>query len=407
MRRRLLSVLLVAGVLPLAACGGKKQEPIADLVDRLYVTQEEELVPLLEEIGRRGRADPAVAALLVERMRGERVDPLKDTIRFQVDLRAAKAEGREPTLVMRAVVAVMAHRLGAFRYANAHFDQNASEGVITMGIPRRLVGEHPSKERIAVERAYLALLQRRLTAPGSVELMFEARPPEDDLTPPSLWRGSRASFDAYVEGEAARMKQADEGGTTYVPTRGDFLLARLRPLAQGSPSSLILLQRAPEPRWRFERTAFRLDPVELPDTDQYAFRLALAKARQADFATWTATHAGQRLALVVNGRVEVLTRLDKAHTDALVLPLGARGDPATQRWIQGVMSAVGPGALPAPVTGRIDNDVSPEAITPAMRALAEIGAGAADALLELRAEGGNLGARAVRTLELIGRSQVK
>jgi len=407
MRRCLYPTFLLAVVLSLAACGTKSDgASIADLIDRLYVSQEGELPALIEEIGRRGRADPEVAPLLVERMRQERVDPLKDTIRFEVDTSAAVAQGKDPTLVLRGVVSVMARRLVAFGYTNAHFDENASDGVITMGIPRRRVGEHPSKERMAVERAYLALLLHRLTAPGSIELMLEARPPEEGLTPPSLWGGSRESFDAYVKGEAARMEKAAEESAAYVPSRVDFPLARLRPSAEGEPSNLILLFRAPDAKHVFDRTTFALTPVELTDASKYAFHLAIRADRQADLAAWTGAHVGHRLALVVNAQAEVLVRLAKPQEDVLILPLGPLGDQRTQRWIQGVMNAVGPGALPAPVTGRIQNDVPADQITPAMRALAEIGVGAADALMALRAEGESLGSRAVRTLELIGQSQI-
>ncbi len=407
MHRITLCLVLALGLAGLAACGRDEgpKEPIADLIDRLYVVDAEELDRLLAEVGVRGRTEPAVVTELVRRLRHERVDALKDTIRFDLDLAAIQASGRDPTMALRQVTEVLARRLATYGYTNAHFDQSASDGTITMGVPRRNVGENPTPERMAAEARYLDVMIRRLTRRGTVELLVEAEPPAEGQIPPSLWTGNRKSFDEFVRAEAIKLEKAAASGSIYEPSRPDFILAHLRPSFKEAKVGLVVLHREAEVSQQFERGSFKVDPATLDGEDLYVFALSVAEARVADMGAWSKRHVGRRIALVIDGRAEVLLQVGEPVTKTLIMPLGPRSEPLVRPWMEGVLNAIASDALPFPVVGRIANEVPPTIVTPAMRALAEIGTEAAEAVLALRAEGGNIGARAVRTLELIGRTQ--
>ncbi|MDJ0521918.1 MAG: hypothetical protein QNJ90_07560 [Planctomycetota bacterium] len=401
--------LVIAAFLA-TGCGERQQtsgEPLEDVIDRLYVTDEIEGAKLFAELARRSQSEPAVVERLIAHLRNERPSQIHETIDFHVDLSEHGDDAEARVLALREVARIMALRLQAYGYPAGSFNQRDVEGFIRMDIPRQDFSSVPAAERPEVERTFVATLIRRLTAPGTAELLLEVVPPADGLTPPSLWTGSREAFDEYVGAEMKRMDEAIAKDERFRSSREDFVLASLRPASADDAPGRVLLLRAPEASQRFTRADFRIASAVNTRTDDLVLELRFAPGRLEDLASWSSAHRGRRVAFVVDGAAETLLTIGEPLGASVTLPLGPRSDPRTQVWLRGMLTGLEPGRLRYATRGKPVREVPLDRLTPIMRALVEVGAPAAEALVALQAEGGNIGARARRTLELIGRGKVK
>lgn len=411
MTRRPISLLLLVPllVLPLglAACGGEDEEPSVDvgtLLGRLQMAEGDELEQLAEQVGARAQEDPEVLDGLVSLLRVD--EPMRNMITFEVKLAESdELPDREArSAAMRAATRIMAARLRAHGHPPATFNATGTTGAVTVYVPKPIfpAGMTAEMQRLA-DRDFGRRVLRHMTAPGHVELLTVVEPPEEGLEPASLWTGSRAAYDAFLEKGAAEIDAAVEAGVTYAPDEPGFLVAAVPPAQGDENHGVVMVHRARNRDGRFGRDDFTLREITLTDSGQVGLELAVAEDRRAAMEAWTTSHLGREVVLVADGVAAVPVRLTQPITDVALIPFGPKDDVGAVSRVRAITRLLVTPAHPHALEGERMRTVGPDAQTPAALALVASGNAGAKRMMALRAEGGDLGARAARILELIAR----
>lgn len=413
----LLQVCLGLLCLVAMGCGDPQPEKsLETLIAELDVLRDAQQEEAIQAIGRLGAKDPeTVVPRLIELMRSERFDPLANTFDFTVDLSGTDLEPKDYAAAVGETTRVFAMRLRGYGYSPASFVSQARSNEIQMTIPRpRPVELDPDAadgekvrplEGAAREKAealWNERLLRRLEQPGRFELLIAVDPPGEGEAP-SLWKGSRESFERFVDEETPRLEQAYRERRPFESARPDFRLTLLRPEKPGGPLRRVVL-RLPlgeDERFGTDNIAIRRGRDE--ETNELALGLRVKEEAAGRFRAWTKQHVGRGLAFVCNGRAELVVPITEPLDGVLALHLGPADDPEVRAWMEGIMRGLELGTHPYPVRGELQSGLPPGTITPIVRCIAAVGEPAAPYLVELAKEGGDMGERATRALEHLRR----
>lgn len=380
----LLVLLWAAG---LAACGqGPAHGSLAETLDlqleRLATADAEksgEIIALIADMGR--RKPEVVVPRLVRALAEERLDPLHDYLRFHVDLTAVPPERHSDELARLG--AILAERLTANGYLGAALRVESRRSAILVSVdrPRDAGGAFlgPAEAQAWLERgAHVG------SEPGTVDLMLHVPPPGElpaDLAPlgpadPDAWR-------ALLEREHALLARALGARRPYLPAEPPFRAALMRPATPQGPPVPVLLRESPREGLRFGRDAFDVHVGVDPDRRDQFLVLRVRPNRQDDFESFTKAHQGRGLALVVNGRVELIRRLGKPLREEIRFPLGNAADPLAAAWADGILRHTAGGAYAYPVRGEAIPSTPEQLDTPIARVLVAIGPPVMGAMQEL------------------------
>ncbi len=403
----------------LSACGDdpEPEQSLDQLLEQLDQYRGAELEETIQAIGRLGVADPeSVVPRLIDRMRDERLDPLVLNLRLQVDLAGAGIEPARYADACKTVVRILAARLRNYGYGTGTFKTTARSDVIDLRVPR----PHPVEPdpddptgqktrymrgdaRNAYETRWLRTLLGRLEEPGTFSLQIVVDPPEENAEVASLWKGSRESFDRFVEEETPRLEKAFEERRAYESPRSDFALARLRPAQPGGPVRRVVLRQPLSDSERFGTSNISVRRGRDTETDQLHLVLTVNDDEVDAIRAWSEQHIGRGLALVANGRTELVVPLREPLGKTIALGLGPASDPQVRTWMEGIMVGISSVPLPYVLRGEVASDLPPGLLTPAVRALAAVGEPAAPYLVKLTRDEGEMGERATRALEHLRR----
>ncbi len=387
----LLVLAVVAGAFfALRSCDREEEIPLDELfllLDQVEEgTQQEEVI---QRLGRRGRAEPEeMIPLFIERLRKERADPESSVIEFTVPYSKTTLDESARKQELREIGLAMTRRQNVYGFAGVTVRvvglTTDGDGVIQLEVPR------PFDE--AEEAALLQQRLRLMSAPGSSELLVVAEPPAEGLKPPSLWDGDRASFDAFVEEERARLSKAEAAEESLVPDKRGYRLVPLRPQAPGKPPRLIVCVEPASPAEQFRGDSFELIDALDPRTNRLLFQMTPSPDRLKDLEAWSTKHLHRDVAIVVNGRAEVVARVRQPITGRMDIDVGPLSE-VNRRWVGSVRRAIA-APYPREIEGRILPNDPRELSTKMARVLAACGPAADPYLEALQQEGGSLARRA-------------
>ena len=402
------SLILVVLALALAACGNEKQGPTADdfdeLMTKLAYANEDAAGELAEQIGALAQEDPAVLDRLVETLRNEEPNVGMLTFEFALADPESLPDEEARSKARRQALEVMAYRLTLFGHPPGVMDSRKAKGVLHLLMqkpdsPEGVTGE----ERAAFLERYARLVIQHMTAPGRVELLLVAPRPAEGQEPASLWTASADGYDAFVAERAKAMDEALAAGLTYTPREPGFVLCLVPPAPGTSDRGHVVALRAPNRSDHFDRRDLSFRPITFPDSGELGVEVRVAPERREALKAWSEKHKGRDMVLVVNGTAGRPMRIEEPIDGAIGIPFGRSDDPRAVALRDDLLRIVSTVEIPEPMTGRRVTEVPPTAVTPAAAALIASGNAGAQRMGELRAEGGNIGARAARILELIAR----
>ena len=404
---RRLALLLVLLSLPLAiaACGGDEEvKDTGALLEQLLMADEERAGALAEELGTLAQSDPALLDRLVAMFRLDEPNAGHVTLALKLSEPGAFKNDNERRAAARAVTEIMAFRLRTYGHPPGTFDIITDDGDIEVTVPKPpFPKELDEAKRTAFDTDYGKLLLRHLLAPAQVELLLVAAPPSKDAEPASLWTASAAAYDAFVKEKGAELDAAVEAGVVYAPKDTGFILCAIPPEDGTTEHGYLVAKRSANAAEHFDRDDFSLKPVAFAEAGAIGLEMTVAPDRREAMRAWTESHKGRELVLVVNGVAGSPMPIEQPIDGTILIPYGAQDDPAAAAALSGVLRALATKPFPYPLEGKRVRDVPPEAMTPAALALIASGNEGAKRMNQLRAEGGNLGARAARVLELIAR----
>ncbi|MDF1700157.1 MAG: hypothetical protein P1V36_03235 [Planctomycetota bacterium] len=403
-----LLLLVLAALGGLLGCGPEAEDTTAvdvdDLLARLQMAQDEELEVVAEKVGQLAQEDPAVLERLVEMMRTDEPHAGMITLEFSLVDPAAIPNHVARGRAMQAIVETMAHRLRIHGHAGGTFDTHEDENRIELLVPKpRFRAEVDAETRATLDVEYGHMLLRHLTAPGRVELLVVVPPPKEGVEPASAWTASPAAYNAFVETQAALLDAAVAEGAVYAPGEPGFVLVAVPPAPGETEHGYLVVQRAAGDGGHFDRDDFGLREIVFHEGNRLGLEMKIKADRVAAFKAWTAANQGREVVLVVNGVAGTPVRILEPLEGTAAIPVGAADDRSAQARRAAVMRALATSPYAHAVRGRRVTVVGPSTVTPAAMALVASGNAGAARMGALRAEGGAIGARAGRILELIGR----
>ncbi len=399
-----LACVLTASLV-LAGCGDEPAPiPSEELLATLEIAEGEALEHAAEAVGVRAQTDEALMEKLVAMLRLDEPNAGRFTLHVRLAAPDALADDDARRVALTAAMRVMAERLPVFRQPPGTFDLRSSQGNIEILIPKPVYAADVSQEeRVRLDHEHAAALIRQLTASGNYELLLTVPPPSEDLTPPSLWTGSRKAFDRLVEEQGTLIDAAVKAGAIYAPAEPGFVVCAVPPKAGEAAHGFLVVHRSPSSAARFGRGDFTLRGIQFLESGEQGLELSVVPARRAAMKAWSAANLGRTAVLVINGVAGVPLLLAKPIDGKVVIRYGPRGDALAASRIRAVERFASLLPHPVPVVATRVTAVAPETMSPAALALVASGTAGAKRMSELRRERGVIGARAARILELIGR----
>lgn len=372
-----LTLALLGGVL-LAACGSEERRPVPELLKVLDEGGEGAIAEAVEELGQHARENPEeVVPVLAEALRNYEGERHIHTFEFEVVAPGASQEELER--YTRAIGEMMPLRLRDYGYPSSWFDVRESRVRVRMA--------RPSLDEGLMER-HIQNVIHHLAPRGKLALAPIVTRPDDEEETKSLWEGDVASYEAYIQRELPRLREALRARRSFVPENPRYRLAMLLPGPDGGDTRAVLLYESADPRERFENTALTMRGAIDPDRRASVLELQVHRTRIADMQAWSKRHHARAVGVVVNDSVIRTTRIGEPIRDRAILRVGKADDASTLDWMQAMVRAVHTGPYPADVVGKLLPS-KPEFLNlPIARALVAAGAPAEPALREIQRTGG-------------------